>query len=196
MSGSIFVTVVNGTVVREPMFYENEKSNALHWTLLVEDTTTVRSKKTYIDIVAFGWLADNKRSEISAGDTITVNGKLESFKAKNSDTFKVHVENKPIGPSKIISRFYEEAYELCKFSDEHLQILDALMKLHIKDERAHEGLIAKLMQDTNLSRSSIVCFFRIIRLRCHDFSDSPVNEVNNTAKNILGSGEPEEFEDR
>jgi single-stranded DNA-binding protein len=91
MSGSIFVTVVNGTVVREPMFYENEKSNALHWTLFVEDLTTMRSKKTYIDIVAFGWLADNKRSDINAGDKITVSGKLESFKSKNSETFKMRV---------------------------------------------------------------------------------------------------------
>lgn len=122
--------------------------------------------------------------------------KKENRDRKNSNMFKTHVENKPIGPSKIISRFYDEAYELCKFNDEHLQILDALMKLHNKDERAHEGLIAKLMQETNLSRSSIVCFFRIIRLRCHDFSDSPVNEINNTAKNILGNGEPDDFEDR
>ena len=111
--------------------------------------------------------------------------KKENRDRKNSDMFKTHVGNRPIGPSKIMERFVTEATEICKFNAEYLQILECISKLHAKDEKAHEGLISKLMRDTGYSRATITNFFKMIRLRGLEFSDSPLNEENNICRDSM-----------
>ena len=111
--------------------------------------------------------------------------KKENRDRKNSGVFKNYVGNKLISSGKLMDRFITEARELCKYNDEYVHILDCLIELHKKDERAHEGLVSKLIQETGYNRNIITDFFKVIRLRGMDFSDSPINEEHQFARNMV-----------
>jgi len=101
---------------------------------------------------------------------------------KNSDVFKSHIEGRVIGQNCALDRFFTEAREISKYNDDHLKILDAIRQLYMEDERPHEGLISKLVIKTGFSRTCITNFLKMVRLRSHELTDSPVNEEINTVK--------------
>ena len=74
---------------------------------------------------------------------------------------------------------------MVKYNDNHVKILDAIEQLYKEDDRAHEGLITKLVVRTGLSRAIITGFFKIVRMRGHEFTDSPVNEHVETIKSVI-----------
>lgn len=73
-------------------------------------------------------------------------------------------------------RFLDEVREICQFSDTHLEIIDALEELYLEDERPHDGLVSKLIKRSGMSRSRVSGFFKYIKLRSFEFSDSPFNQ--------------------
>lgn len=129
--------------------------------------------------IANGFISHNSQV---ARTVILAYIKKENRDRKNSPIFQTHLENRSQVKSHILDRFIQEATELCKFNNDHLTLLAVVKQLYIEDERAHEGLIAKLVERSNLSRSTVTGFLRMLRLRGHDFTDSPMNEVEETMK--------------
>ena len=117
--------------------------------------------------------------------------KKENRDRKNSDIFRSHLENRAIIPDGALARFMKEAKEICKYNNDHLRIIACLEELYRYDDRAHEGLISKLVQRTKLSRATITTFFKIIRFRSHELTDSPVNEENNRIKHNIDAKDDE-----
>jgi len=73
-------------------------------------------------------------------------------------------------------RFLDEVREICQFSDTHMEIVNALEELYLEDERPHDGLVSKLIKRSGMSRSRVSGFFKYIKLRSFEFSDSPFNQ--------------------
>jgi hypothetical protein len=111
--------------------------------------------------------------------------KKENRDRKNSGVFRTHLENRSIGQSSVLQRFITEAREISKHNDDHMAILATLEQLYEQDDRAHEGLVAKIVERTKLSRGIITSFFKLIRLRGHEFTDSPINEQVETMKTMM-----------
>jgi hypothetical protein len=111
--------------------------------------------------------------------------KKENRDRKNSEVFRTHLEHQSIVENSALGRFFNESRELSKYNSEHLKILQALEKLYKEDDRAHEGLISKLVARTALSRATVTDFFRILRSRSHEISDSPVNKEVKSIKSMI-----------
>ena len=111
--------------------------------------------------------------------------KKENRDRKNSEVFRTHLEHQTIVENSALGRFFNESRELSKYNSEHLKILQALEKLYKEDDRAHEGLISKLVARTALSRATVTDFFRILRSRSHEISDSPVNKEVKSIKSMI-----------
>lgn len=111
--------------------------------------------------------------------------KKENRDRKNSDVFKSHLEGRTI-PGHALERFFLEAREISKYDEDHILILDTIEKLYKEDDRAHEGLITKLVSRTNLSRAIITDFLKMVRMRSNEYTDSPINEEVQTMKSVMG----------
>jgi hypothetical protein len=101
--------------------------------------------------------------------------KKEGRDRKNSQSYVVHLDNKPKPLDDIVTRFLTEAQEICQFNDDHIQIIEALEWLVQHDNRPHDGIISKLVERTGLSRAVVTGFVRLIKLRSFEFTDSPIN---------------------
>ena len=101
--------------------------------------------------------------------------KREQRDRKNAPQFQNNLENRPRA-HKTIQRFILEAGEAYKDDPDSIKILDAINKLHDVDDKAHDGLIQKIISMTGLHKSVVINFFRMIRIRARDFTDSPLNE--------------------
>jgi hypothetical protein len=102
--------------------------------------------------------------------------KKESRDRRNATVYKTRLVNKHRPVSDIMTRFFGEAREMCKYNQEHLLIIAAMEKLTETDEKPHDGIIGKLVQQTGLSRSAVTGFLKIIKLRSFEFTDSPINK--------------------
>jgi len=76
--------------------------------------------------------------------------------------------------SDVMLRFLAEAREMCKYNEDHLQILDSLENLLKVDDKPAEGIIGKLVEHSGLSRVAVTQFMKVIRLRSFEFTDSPI----------------------
>ena len=106
--------------------------------------------------------------------------KKENRDRKNGPVFQSHLEHKEPIKSFVLERFITEAKDICKYNKEHMCLIGHIEQLYLKDEKPSEGLISKLVERSGMSRAAVTDFLRIIRLRSHDFTDSPVNEENET----------------
>lgn len=104
--------------------------------------------------------------------------KKDARDRKNSQAYQSHLSAKIRPHTDIISRLIKEAREVCKFHSEYDKILDSLEYLIYNDERPHDGLISKLVVHSGASRVSVSNFMKFIRFRSLEFSDSPINKVN------------------
>jgi hypothetical protein len=102
--------------------------------------------------------------------------KKENRDKKNGAVFQAYLENKTPPKSHVLERFLEEASEICKYNKDYLIIIEAIKELYDQDDKPGEGLITKLVDRSKLPRSTVAGFLKMVRLRSHDFSDSPVNE--------------------
>ena len=101
--------------------------------------------------------------------------KKESRDKRNYGAYKEHLDAKHRPGGFKFERFLTEARNVCKFSDTHLNIVNALEDLYKNDNKPFEGLIDKLVKKSGIPRSKVSAFLRMVRLRAFEFSDSPVN---------------------
>jgi hypothetical protein len=120
--------------------------------------------------------------------------KKENRDRKNSHLFQEHLENKTLQKAHALNRFITEAETICKYNEDHLRILDAIKRLYLEDDRPHEGLIGKLVDRSGYPRQTITSFLRIVRLRSHEFTDSPINEENENLKDRFQDKEEKQNE--
>jgi hypothetical protein len=101
--------------------------------------------------------------------------KKEGRDRKNSNSYINHLGSKQKPISGVMNRFLTEIRELNKFDSNHLQIINALEELILTDDRPYDGLIGKLVEKSELSRSVVTNFLRLIKLRSFELSDSLLN---------------------
>lgn len=118
--------------------------------------------------------------------------KKENRDRKNSPVFREHLENRVIQKQHVLYRFIEEAKEIFKYNSDGAKLLVAIQQLYLEDDRSHEGLIGKLVERSGLPRQTVTSFLRMIRLRSHEFTDSPVNESNETLKKYIVDAKSQE----
>ncbi len=104
--------------------------------------------------------------------------KKEGRDRRNSGSYVNHLGTRSRPVSDMMTRFLAEARDLCKYNDDHQQIILAIEKLLTTDDRPHDGIIGKLVEETGLSRSVITNFMKLLKLRSFEFSDSPLSKVS------------------
>lgn len=102
--------------------------------------------------------------------------KKESRDYKNQEAYKDHLDRRSDPTTGMFTRFIDEASNICRHSNNHLKILDALKYIMATDERPYEGIIGKLVRHSGQSRAQVSNWLKIMRLRSHEFTDSPINE--------------------
>lgn len=103
--------------------------------------------------------------------------KKETRDHKNSDAYRGHLDNKNVHKTnEAFQRFLSEAVHICKYNTNYLTIIEALEYISKTDDRPYEGIIGKLVKLSGQSRAQVASFLRMLRLRCNEFSDSPVND--------------------
>lgn len=110
--------------------------------------------------------------------------KREGRDRKNQGAYSSHLNVRHSFRPAILDRFFNEAREICKYNDEHMELLKHLGELYDVDERASEGLIGKLIKKSGKSRQKVHAFLSFVRMRSVDFSDSPAS-ANSTFKPYL-----------
>lgn len=102
--------------------------------------------------------------------------KKEGRDRKNGPSYVNYLgsRNRPL--SDVMERFFNEARQLAKYNEDHLRIINALEKLYINDERPHDGLIGKLVDEANLPRLTVTNFLKLMKLQSYEFTDSPINK--------------------
>jgi hypothetical protein len=108
--------------------------------------------------------------------------KKEGRDRKNGHNYMNYLGTKQRGQNNIIERFLLEARQLSQYSEDHLKILDALEKIVQIDDRPHDGLIGKLVDESGLSRAVVTNFLRLMKLRSFEFTDSPLNRLHSEYK--------------
>jgi len=104
--------------------------------------------------------------------------KKENRDKKNSPSYLSHLNNKYKPADGIFTRFIDELKALVVYNENHTKIVNALEKLILTDDKPHEGIIHKLTDLSGLPRLVVVDFMKIIKLRSHEFTDSPINKNN------------------
>jgi len=114
--------------------------------------------------------------------------KKETRDKKNYNNYSSYLKYKPSNQNYKLDRFFGEVEGLCQYDKEDMVILNALKSISKVDlENASNGLISKLMNETQLSRQKITSFFKKIRACQGEFSDSPSNFEQNYIGNSGGS---------
>jgi len=101
--------------------------------------------------------------------------KKEARDRKNSTSYISHLGNKHKANSSVLERFVAEASEICKYNPDFISVINGLETLITYDDRPHDGMVSKLAKITGCNRQVISSFFRYIKLRSYEFSDSPLN---------------------
>lgn len=108
--------------------------------------------------------------------------KKEGRDRKNGHNYMNHLGTRQRNNNNIIDRFLQEARQLSQYSADHLKILDALEKIVMTDDRPHDGLIGKLVDESGLSRAIVTNFLKMVKLRSFEFTDSPLNRTHSEFK--------------
>jgi hypothetical protein len=103
--------------------------------------------------------------------------KKEGRDRKNSGSYVSHLGNKQKPISGIIERFLNELREINRFDDTNLKIIEALEQIINNDEKPHDGLISKLVNQSGFSRQAVTNFLKVTKLRSFELTDSPVNRT-------------------
>ena len=102
--------------------------------------------------------------------------KRDSRDRKNFTGYHSFLARTNKSKSQFFDRFLVELRELCKYSDEHQKLIDAIESIYQKDDRPHEGLISKLVQESGKTRAQVNLFLRFVRIRSYELTDSPTNQ--------------------
>lgn len=101
--------------------------------------------------------------------------KKEGRDKKNSGSYVNHLGTKKEPVSGVIGRLIEELRELYKYDEDGQKIISSLEWLANNDDRPHEGLIGKLVEHSKLPRQVVSTFFKVVKLRSFEISDSLLN---------------------
>ena len=63
-----------------------------------------------------------------------------------------------------------------KYNEEHQKLIDAIENIYQTDDRPHEGLISKLVNESGKTRAQVNIFLKFIRIRSYELTDSPANQ--------------------
>lgn len=118
--------------------------------------------------------------------------KREGRDRKNKEAYSGHIERQR-RPTKSLSRFFEEAREVFKDNLEFIHILDAIERVSEKESKPSERMMARLIEESGLSRAKIQKFLVQVRMRSSEFSDSPMNE--SPPMRMPDRHGPQQFED-
>lgn len=118
--------------------------------------------------------------------------KKEGRDRKNSNSYTTYLDNKSKPISDIALRFLQEARDIFQHNDDYIEIIEALDWLVHNDDRPHDGMIGKLVERTGLSRAIVTGFIKIVKLRSHEFTDSPINRNAPELKNKGGDSDDED----
>lgn len=113
--------------------------------------------------------------------------KKEGRDRKNSGTYMHHVGQRRPNQSDALARFINEAREMFKYHDEFLKVIDVFVKLLDTDDRPYDGIISKLSANGSIPRNTVINFLQFVKLRSHDFSDSPINRSESTRRDMKGN---------
>jgi hypothetical protein len=102
--------------------------------------------------------------------------KREKRDRANSGSYQNHLSRKYKPSSYLFDRFITEANDMFKYNENYADLIIILKELYDNDDKAHEGLISKLVGKSGKSRATITEFLKIIRLRSLEFTDSPAND--------------------
>lgn len=109
--------------------------------------------------------------------------KKEGRDKKNGHNYMNFLGTKTKNQNNIMERFILEARQLSRHNTDHLKIIEALEIIVLKDERPHDGLIGKLVEESGLSRAIVTNFLKLLKLRSFEFTDSPLNRTFGEHKN-------------
>lgn len=116
--------------------------------------------------------------------------KKETRDHKNSDVYRSHLDNKtPTKSDEAFQRFLLEARHICKYNVTYLDIIGALEFISKTDDRPYDGIIGKLVKLSGQSRAQVSNFLKTVRLRCSEFSDSPMNERHKKLASVSSEDE-------
>ncbi len=122
--------------------------------------------------------------------------KKEGRDRKNSGTYMHHVGQRRVGQSDALTRFIAEAREMFKYHDDFLKIIDHFEKLLENDDRPYDGIISKLSGNGAIPRNTVINFLQLVKLRSHDFTDSPINKSESIRRdNRAGSSQNNDQEE-
>jgi hypothetical protein len=110
--------------------------------------------------------------------------KKEGRDRKNASAYKDHLCGSNRVDEDRLKRFFLEASQLCKHNKDHMRCIEALCYVIKKDDKPYDGLIGKLVEHSGLSRIQVNSFIRLIRLRSHEFTDSPLSNESEHDKQL------------
>lgn len=113
--------------------------------------------------------------------------KKEGRDRKNACSYKDHLTDTQTVDEDRLKRFFTEAEIVCKYNRDHMKCLRALQKITRTDNKPSDGLIGKLVEQSGLSRCQVASFIKIIRLRSHEFSDSPLSQEDSHDRQLRGT---------
>jgi intein/homing endonuclease len=142
------------------------------------EITVAAADHTYI---ANGFISHN--SQVSR-TCILAFVKKEGRDRKNAPAYKDHLCNTNRVDEDRLKRFFTEAIEVCKYNKDYMKCIDALYNIIKTDDKPYDGLIGKLVERSNLSRIQVSSFIKLLRLRSHEFTDSPLSHENEHDKQL------------
>jgi intein/homing endonuclease len=134
--------------------------------------------------IANGFISHNSQV---ARTVILAFVKKEGRDRKNACSYKDHLTDTQTIDEDRLKRFFTEAEIVCKYNRDHMKCLRALQKITRTDNKPSDGLIGKLVEQSGLSRCQVASFIKIIRLRSHEFSDSPLSQEDSHDRQLRGT---------
>ena len=147
--------------------------------LPVEKLEPSESESVDIEVPSSGLFTANGISSTNSQVSRTVilaYIKKEGRDRKNIGSYRNHLTDKTHLEDDPLKRFFQETESMVKHNDDHARCLRALEQLVKEDSKPHDGLIGKLVERSGLSRSLVASFIRMLRLRSHEFTDSPLSQ--------------------
>ena len=102
--------------------------------------------------------------------------KKEGRDKKNATSYRDHLCDNTRVDEDRMKRFFTEAREILKYNKDHMRCLRALQVIIRDDDKPYDGLIGKLVEKSGLSRCQVTLFIKMLRIRSHDFTDSPISQ--------------------
>lgn len=102
----------------------------------------------------------------------------DSYKSFLGDSGRLNHHSRFKDHKKMIDKFIKELRDVFEHNPSYDRIIDALEKIAKEDADPHRGIITRLVEVSDESRTQVTNFLRELRLRQFEFSDSPAARSN------------------